>query len=122
MLVLAISTRGNPLNYRAATLSEAALWLACATIVCADDGPSPAPAAATEAATATEAAAAAAAAAEPELEPADAIVCRYERPIGSHLRIKVCRTRAQIRAAEEEKQRAMNEARSRGHQQNASGG
>lgn len=56
-----------------------------------------------------------------ETDP-NALVCRYEKPTGSHMRVKVCRTQGQIKVEEEAKQRLMDVARSRGNQLNANGG
>lgn len=94
------------MNYRTAALSAAGLWVASGTAVCDEEAAPVAPAAETS-----------------SLAPvADKLVCHYEKPTGSHVREKVCRTQAQIKAAEESSQRVMDEARARGNQLNASGG
>jgi hypothetical protein len=48
--------------------------------------------------------------------PADELVCHYETPTGSRMRVKICRTQAQIKTDEEDKRRALDEARARSHQ------
>jgi hypothetical protein len=57
------------------------------------------------------------------LEPApkEELVCHYEKPTGSRMRIKVCRTAAQIQADEEDKRRALDDARARSRQPVGSG-
>jgi hypothetical protein len=90
------------LRYRLAC-SATIIWLSCVAFARAADSPAAAPV--------PEAAAA----------PEDEIVCRYEKPTGSHMRVKVCRTRAQIEEAAREARRAMGEARTRGTQHDVVG-
>jgi hypothetical protein len=52
----------------------------------------------------------------------DELVCRYEKPTGSRMRIRVCRTQAQIKADEADKQRALDNARAISNQHSGSGG
>jgi len=98
-------------------LTAAACWLVYSGQIYANETPEAAPAQDD----ASPPVAASAAKVPAEADP-DELVCRYEKPTGSHMRVKVCRTRAQIKAEEEEKQRLMDVARSRGNQLNANGG
>ena len=42
-----------------------------------------------------------------DLSPGEEIVCRRQRPVGSHIPVEVCRTRAEIEAAQEAASRAV---------------
>lgn len=82
------------MDRRAAALSAAALLLVGIGVVYAEDGPAIV------------------------LAPANELVCRYEKPTGSHMRVKICRTRAQIQAEAEATRRAMDAVKTRGHEGN----
>jgi hypothetical protein len=49
-----------------------------------------------------------------DLSPDEEIVCRRYREVGTHIPVRVCRTRAEIRAAQEEAMRAVGPLRSMG--------
>lgn len=95
-------------RFPVALLASATLWIACLDVGLAEDT-SPPPKAADEVSA-------------PAPSPADELVCHYEKPTGSRMRVRICRTQAQIQADEEEKQRALDEVRARGNQRNGSGG